>query len=353
MFAELKQHTPAQYSKLMDNQHIVMMGDCLMRYQYLSLVYLLTTNTFLSPDVHPNILNELEFNGDWISFYDTSSKLFAPNEHCDCFRKPHMKEGAKDVYENRYYFNTERNISISYLQYFGDRQQFSGHWQPSDGVSRHVYKAPDTEYVEPKWVYHSIEKVLVNVASKLTPTPSVLVLNTGHWVHNWADAAHTKRVMGLAASLFDRVIYKTTNYNKDRRYSGEHDSAACQHPGVECMDLSWTQHLPAHQYWDMLHFMPGVYTDINMQFINQVASGKTMSFTTLGADSFKSIVEIESKLYVVDNQGLLRPFNLPQVMDEACKLKISSSHHIPARAALKLLLGERVDDVCKFISALL
>ena len=351
MYMELNHNTPAQYSQLMDNQHVVMIGDCLMRYQYLSLVYLLTTNTFINPNVRPNILNELDFKGDWISFYNTTNQLFAPHEHCDCFRKPSIDEGAKDVYENRYYFSTERNISISYLQYFGDRQQFSGHWQPSDEVSRHYHKPPDLEYVEPKWVYHSIENLLSKVASKLTPKPSVLVLNTGHWPHNWADTSHTQRVMTLAVSLFDRVIYKTTNYNRKHGYVSGHDTVACSHAGVECMDLSWTKHLPAHQYWDMLHFMPGVYRDVNIQFINQVAMRQVRSFVPLNTSFVMSVVDVGEKHYIVDKEGVLRPYSTASVIaDQACKTRIDNLKHTSMRvdAALGHVLGEPVSDVCAF-----
>ena len=351
MFMELNHSTPTQYSKLMDNQHIVMIGDCLMRYQYLSLVYLLTKNTFIDPKVRPNILNEKDFKGNWINFYKTTNDLFAPNEHCDCFRKPNIDEGAKDVYENRYYFNKERNISISYLQYFGDREQFSGHWQPSDEVSRHYHKPPDAEYVKPKWVYHSLEKLMSKIAAKLVPKPSVLMLNTGHWPHNWTDISHTHRVMSLAVSLFDRVIYKTTNYNKNKAYSGGHDSAACLHPGVECMDLSWTKYLPAHQYWDMLHFMPEVYRDVNIQFINQVVLRQVRSFMPLDASYVMNVVAICEKHYIVDEEGVLRTFSESKVTDKACKQKYDNLKRISMQAdvAVGHILGEPIGDICTFI----
>lgn len=160
--------------------------------------------------------------------------------------------------------------------------------------------------------------------------------------------------MGLAVSLFDRVVYKTTNYDKEHGYSSGHDNAACLHPGVECMNLSWTQFLPAHQYWDMLHFMPGVYRDVNIQFINQVALRQVRSFEPLDTSYVMSIVDIGEKHYIVDKEGVLRPFNpAPVVADRACKTSFDGLKHtsMQVESAQGHVLGEPVSDVCAFISA--
>ena len=108
----------SEHSKLMNNQHIVMMGDSLMRYQYLSLVHLVHTDSFVQQDSHPNMLWEKDFN-NFSEFYSFTSEKLKPNEYCDCSRSTEFRH---DTYENRYYHDSERNISISYFQYMGDTQ---------------------------------------------------------------------------------------------------------------------------------------------------------------------------------------------------------------------------------------
>ena len=131
------------YSDLMDNQNIVMVGDSLMRYQYLSLVYLAHTRKLYPENAKPSILWEKGFDS-WVQFFNASNLLLYPNEYCDCFRTTLL-----EACENRYYYQRERNISISYIAYMGDEvgPKVHGHWSPRSNETNHKYFAPSHAFV--------------------------------------------------------------------------------------------------------------------------------------------------------------------------------------------------------------
>eukprot|EP01032_Pedospumella_encystans_P033530 gene33530-37894_t len=152
------------YSKLMDNQHIVMVGDSLMRYQYLSLVHLVHTYTFVPANVKPCLLWEGDY-GEWNVFFNATNAAFYPNEYCDCYRVSNTVAN-----ENRYYYNKERNISISFLSYQGDELSLHGHWSPGDKESNHQYHPPSHgEFIPYNWEVDSIQEALFDIAAKLKP----------------------------------------------------------------------------------------------------------------------------------------------------------------------------------------
>ena len=102
---ELNESSVLLYNKHMDNQHFVLMGDSLMRYQYISLAYLIHNNKVVNPAELPNILLEKTFGG-WEPFFAGTHSTLSPNEYCDC---------SSFGYEHRYYYNPTRNISISFI----------------------------------------------------------------------------------------------------------------------------------------------------------------------------------------------------------------------------------------------
>jgi hypothetical protein len=68
-----------QQQQQQQNQHrptninIVMVGDSLMRYQYLHLVYFLNTGRWVTDDENPNIVNERTYES-WINFYKVTNE---------------------------------------------------------------------------------------------------------------------------------------------------------------------------------------------------------------------------------------------------------------------------------------
>lgn len=347
MYIELNASAPSFHSRQFDNQSIVFVGDSLLRYQYLSLAYMVHHSTYYPDESMPNILMHVTFK-DWIDFYEGTNSVFGSHEHCDCFRS---NNDAESIYENRYYFNKQRNISISYIQYFGDSHESHGHWSPTDKESNHdpQYGRPDHEFHPYRWQY-SISDTLANIAARLNPKPSVLLLNAGHWPNKWGEETHRNTVLALALSLFDRVIWKTTNPRNDSMPGEYAHDEACAYPGVECMNIDWTKYLSSADYTDFVHFQPRIYTDLNIQLIHQLMRREPLLVAPMNEGMRGSIVVYKGKEYVVDKRGILRPFDVPLGAGKKafCDYDARTRVHVHVNILLKHLLGDHVADICAF-----
>jgi len=345
IYVELNASVPGHHTRQFDNQHIVFVGDSLLRYQYLSLTYMVHHGSFYPDDAYPNILMHTTFN-DWISFYEGTNAVFGAHEDCDCFRD---RNEVERIYENRYYFNKERNTSISYIQYFGDTHPLHGHWSPADNESNHDHRPLDHEFQPYRWQY-SIADALTNIAAKLEPKPSVLLLNAGHWPNSWGEESHRQSVLTLALSLFDRVIWKTTNARNDSMPGEYVHDEACTFPGVECMNVEWTKYLSSTDYTDFVHFRPPIYTDLNIQFIHQLVTKEALAVGPMGEHMYGHVVVHKGKEYVVDKRGILRPFDVPLDAEKntVCSYTARTKVHLHTGLLLKHLLGDLVADICTF-----
>ena len=345
MFDELGSVFDAShYSHLMNNQNIVMVGDSLMRYQYLSLVYLIHTGTFYPVDSKPSILWEGD-HVSWNAFFQATNAALHPNEYCDCYRV--SKTVAN---ENRYYFHDQRNISISYIAYFGDMDEMKihGHWSPLDNETNHQFHAPRFgDFIPYRWETDSIQEALFDHVARLKPKPSVLMINVGFWRGLYSQVNFRNSVLNLAMSLFDRVIWKTTNY--DREHNAYPSFGICQYPGMECLNLDWTLYLHGSLYRDFYHFHPEVYADINMQFILQLVHTNTKpTYVPMSPASFGTVVHYKDKHYLVDKQGLLRPFTVPMKNDTDCIAQLHNRTHVhlSAQTLKKHILGSILSNIC-------
>lgn len=341
MFMELDAVNSSILSHQLDNQHIVMVGDSLTRYQYLSLVYLAHNEQFYSPAPGTrNILVETTFKS-WDNFYSSTNEMFAPNEYCDCYRNSSINL----VYENRYYYNKNRNLSISYIQYFGDERALHGHWQPSDNETNHHLHKPDHAFVPFHWNYTQVDDAIANIAGKLQPRPSVLLLNAGHWLNHWDDQAHRQRVLNRTLPLFDRVVWKTTNYRRDHSLPG-FDEHCFGDERLECLSLAWTKFLSKEDFWDTKHFRAPIYNDINIQFIHQLVTKKPLHLSPLAEEYRQKVVVVKNKEFVVDGNGILR--FIDKNVSAACTHNLTMRAHVLLHTHFLInnLLGSTVSFNC-------
>lgn len=344
MFLELGESKPADYSQQLNNQNIVMIGDSLMRYQYLSLANLVHTNSFVSPSERPNLLIHHSYKSREVA-YMAASELLAPNEFSECFW---------GVYENHYYRNKERNFSLSYITYSGLEHSPKGVWMPTDAE-----RFPSTtklvfQNTTPAWGYSSVEEVFTEVLTKLDPRPTTVVLNTGQGKNDRHERGQEEAVLTAARKNFDRVIWKTTNYDQNHQAGNSAHDHPCSYPGIECLNQDWTKFLSPEHYTDRLHFTPEIYSDINTQFIYQLTKRKPFRATPLAAAHHGQVVLYKAKEYFVDKEGLLRPFTLPQLTaqnadchkDFAARKRV----HKPWMTLITHILGEHIGDICVFIA---
>ena len=302
------------------NQHLVMIGDSIMRQQYLSLTFLLRGKIFTDVDHHRE-------NGWFEHFVYTNNEL-KPYEFCDCYRK---NEYDYDSYcENRFYFDPAYNLSVTYLQYFG--KDLFGHW--FDDGDFDSYREPREQRLKTLWRL-SIQDTISYMLSKFKQRVTLLMINFDHWEFSnhrkpfvWdnalSDAVYEASMMLLGKPsytatedfpLSNRMLINQTgtfeeqeftfgesksknNKSKERAVhvnqhstgrrfiwkTGTHarsdfeidhnptsiharDTYMCSKHHVACFNLSWTHQLSDDQYVDHIHFNEVVSDIINLQFL--------------------------------------------------------------------------------------
>lgn len=135
---------PAIAQRKLANKHLIMVGDSLMRYQYLSLVYAVKFGVKVIDSEKRNFVREHTF-ANWSDYYVRTNLLLRPNEYCDCYRTPdglHRKQ-----FENRFYEDKEKNIKITFLLFYGKYNQ--GHW--NNATDSNKLRQPESEYTPAIW----------------------------------------------------------------------------------------------------------------------------------------------------------------------------------------------------------
>lgn len=355
--------TPKQWSDLANNQSIVMVGDSLMRYQYLSLVHLVHFDKFVDYHVRPNILLVMTYD-NWISYYRNSTELFGGSEHCDCYRGEHPKNFS-DGFENRYYYNEKRNISITYIMYFGDMQQVQGHWLP-ELKDRDCFRTPSEYYIPPIWSYPTIQEALVNIVAKISPAPTVMLLNAGFHHNKYDDPAHAQSVAEIASIVAPRVMWKTTNGRVEPRQDelSETDKRMCAFDELECFNIGWSLSAHPSTYADNIHFMPQMYSLINMQFLRQLTENTPVLYKAMPNElrgSLISVAHSNPKMYkYVDHFGYLREVNPPANFQSEAACEALNKRVAADTVAKKLLIkspksltntlvGPPIEDLCAYL----
>lgn len=271
-----------KFLETLHGQHLVMIGDSLTRYLYVSLVYALKYDRFNNDTMIPNIVKEKEWS-TWYSYYNGTTTILAP-ELCDCYRHDSGKITVPVNIENRYYFSQKYNFNISYFQYWG--WDIHGHWH--DHFDYDFYREPRSFPLAPFWTQPNISTFITNVLPNLKIRPSIILFNAGIWIDEgdttYFQPDHINHIISSALSVVDRVIYKTTTYTKKLRndyfdslgkqstsfvfpYKARED-LMCSIPGVECFNMSWTRCVNDSYYVDDYHFRASVYNHMLVHFEN-------------------------------------------------------------------------------------
>jgi hypothetical protein len=332
---------------------IVIIGDCIARYQYLSLVYFLETGSWGPSVVDPQTLEKPGVTSlpesisvgfsmarqpesgktQYNKMYTRSNALLGGHERCDCGLKDEPPKGVRfrhkfleDRFENRYYRNTELNVSVSF---FFVKGSFSIHGHGHVGAS-----APLHEVDADRWHHASFRSFLVSEVKRLRPT--VLMLNIGLWWFKpdfprraanaswWEETLDmVEDAVGSAGRLADgghsagthlpKIIYRTTTTTVPWRKNDNDgvDQALIQTNEVdtvvrqciarrrkESLGVAWTMldtyamtralpqlHCrvsdgsrggsadlhPLKFFADDMHFQPFVYREMNVQLLDMIA----------------------------------------------------------------------------------
>ena len=309
------------------NVNIVMIGDSLSRYQYLSLVYFLRWHRWFEPSMEKaNLVNEQSFispfhDDHYGEFYFQSSRLVQPYELCDCYKfqeymEDNKEEVGKFIIENRYYHDPVLNNTITFIHAYGHANVIHGRIPAKDAYDQSKWdwhkkekNLVEHKYTEPVWEYEEWEQVITQYVAKIEPQPHYIVLNAGQW-HNFFGPTSKEITSQLVSALQELSsagttdddpgtvsFWKTTTYKRNGIIMNE-DSALTDEYMCEvlsnCLDVSWTKQIRSDLYWDDVHFFEPVYRIMNEEMLS------TMGYLPQGYSKLDRERLMESSNHPVD-----------------------------------------------------
>ena len=270
-------------------RHIVLMGDSVTRYQYLSLVYFLeygafpgNEDTWLTPE-------GAQLKGptweksytSWEQFYNVTNGQLRGHEICDCFR---ARETKTTLCENRYYHHPSLNISVSYVGWMGPIP-IRGHLLPGGHGAGPVAAASPSETYNAmgcrvsncnnpyKWNARSPQDAIRAHVKGLSPTD--FFANAGLWPIegiNWIGLAAAGRDLHISTGA--NIFWKTTTPEINEHQKGCKSVHRLKHGEIrEMAQNGWHLYdafkivcnLQGSIYTDKLHFQGVAYEELNRQ----------------------------------------------------------------------------------------
>lgn len=257
---------------------LVMIGDSVTRYQYLSLAYFLRYGYWVDPhQVTENLVHEKSFEGGWEQFYTETTKLLSPLEKCDCYREewPNKFEVDEHVVENRYFFDPALNNTLVYLQAYGNKRSARLHGRifPQDAfrdTQLFEYNHRKTDWL---WNIKDWGEAIEQYVSRLNATH--VLMNAGLWPTDFDRNKDARDSLFQALNKTGLVgIWRTTTFENDhKQYEGGRrtDAVMPRLFGAEhVLDVSWTKQLDEKFYWDRIHFYEPAYRVLNEELLGMI-----------------------------------------------------------------------------------
>jgi len=260
---------------------LVLIGDSITRYQYLSLAYFLRHGHWFDPEQKPHLVNQNTFmrraskGQGWIRFFNKTNQLLAPMEQCDCFRArwPNIKAVDGNVMENRYFHDPHRNNSLAYIQAFGNSHSvMHGRVLPKDAF-RDIH---EKEFIHVntswQWSFSDWGEALEKYVAPMNATH--VMMNAGLWPNNFDRNRAARDGILQALERTGLVgIWRTNSYLTSRELrpsSASADEAMVGLFGDNVLNVSWTRGLETKYYWDDKHFLEPVYRVMNEQLLEMI-----------------------------------------------------------------------------------
>ena len=189
---------------------LLLVGDSVVRYMYLSLAYALvhgSENTYDGGTPgRGSLIYERRGWGGWPNFLNGTNALLSPHELCDC----HRGHSITDATENRYF--SFGGVRITYISYVGSGR-LHGNWWPNGTVDLRNY-APGPLFARAKafaWK-QPLLKALPWLVAELQPT--VIVMSGAAHHMNFRTTNLTNTMGALARVLHHgrggrRVVWET------------------------------------------------------------------------------------------------------------------------------------------------
>eukprot|EP00934_Nitzschia_sp_Nitz4_P001054 Nitzschia sp. Nitz4//scaffold146_size56529//11617//12483//NITZ4_006571-RA/size56529-processed-gene-0.27-mRNA-1//1//CDS//3329536620//1054//frame0 len=269
---------------------LVIVGDSLSRYMYLSLVHWLAHGHW-APRGH-RLLEKVKDDdplawNQWLAY--SHSVLGDSMEACDCYRYWQKTFKWYKHCENRY-FATNASLGgnhVTFLTKFGGNP-FHGHWDAPNVTRRgREDTAVGNDVEEPYglnqtqrgyiWSFDSWSDLVDQYIARLTPKPNLFVFNQGHWKgHELRDDRVLQSLQKALQRHGIRGVYRTTTYRSEEMdIVAFQDAAVRKHDGklcqlFDCLNVSWTANVPESDYVDPVHFKAPIYNRMNHQFLQEI-----------------------------------------------------------------------------------
>ena len=270
------------------NLRLAMLGDSLMRYQYIDLVYFLKSfgdsihnttgtklnegkswwrNTSLTPPIEYGDAPS-KYYSSWDVYYNYTNSLLQPYERCDCYRWIPQNR------ENRYYYDprTFTNNVIYYINK-GGINPVQSYWTPQTiwddhgPMHRQGHKTNPSDWPH-KHIFNWAE-VINDFISQLVPKPNIIILNAGFWEHNLHDPKIRTKIIQSIKEQGMISIYKTTSKTTKLNETSmrDYETEMCRLADY-CFDLTWTFNITADCLYDDKHFISPIYSWMNIAFFH-------------------------------------------------------------------------------------
>jgi hypothetical protein len=300
--------------------NIVIIGDSISRYGYLSLVYFLRWGRWFEPTLEKsNLVNEGSFksmfhNDNFGEFYFQTSRMIQPHELCDCYKE--TKNASESHIENRYYHDPEMNNTITFLHAYGHQHAIHGRINANEAhnISKWDWHREEKHLVrheksDLEWDYDNWADVVEKYIGNLEPKPEFVIANAGQWSNNFGPNGKrvSEQFSGALKNLgIRKSIWKTTTFAKGgellQQDVPETDSYMCSLL-QDCFDVSWTKNVAERLYWDKRHFFEPVYRAMNEEML-QLMGYLPRGYAKIGKDKLlKGYGDDASDAYPIEEKG--------------------------------------------------
>ena len=276
------------------NLHLVLIGDSITHYQYLSLVYFLRNGRWFDPSFRKSHLTnvysyESIFHDDlYGEFFFQTTRHLQPYEICDCvYPRQSTTYGYRfdehHVVMNRYFHDPEHNNTVRFFHAFGHQHVLLGRLHSTDIPSMEDGKERDGlldgkhtfEQKDIVWNTSSWADLVRDQIGKLIPKPQYMVLNAGK--HSNDFGTDPEQVQQLHKSIEEvglvQAFWRTTTYKDDgnaiSRNTPKTDKIMCDDLDG-CLSTEWTQHVNKNWFWDPHHNYEPVYRIMNEDLLEAI-----------------------------------------------------------------------------------
>ena len=264
----------------LQNQYISLIGDSLMRYQYLNLAHYLATGNWVSSK--PSMVWEREWDS-WKDFYFGSTLRLSLMESCDCYRFGGTQDRRSTDYistlrENRFFHLSSHNITISMHFMMGSHKFHVGRERPSMQMFANRRMHPEITMQEYKnYGANYTHEYTVNelISNEIAPySPDIIIFNQGFWPYP-RDAVTISKLANSLHQASKRVVWKTTSPELGVNVGNDTPDflKLITENKFEIFDvytLVKSKTFSKPPYFDSAHFTNNAYTIINLDMLRSI-----------------------------------------------------------------------------------